>query len=155
MKPVRKKTRSAARSPGSSTDSPSQQAPSPEGFSSDIFLDMAGSASPSASAAFPMGMPPASVPSPSGMLDGFGRIQSSTGTPFMDGSTGAGMMGTGPEQLGMSPAEILALFNDGGVDVSTFFPSPGPTPTSLNGNGRHRSNSYANGALGMTNSMGL
>jgi hypothetical protein len=150
MKPVRKKTRSGARSPGSSADSPSHSHASPDGFAPEIFLDMAGAgASPAA--------PWASSPSVAAqMIDGFGMRPGpgpGLGPPFADG---AGLITHGPEQLGMSPAEILAMFNDGGVDVGAFFPqhpvAPAPAPAP---NGRRRSDSYMGGPLGMSNAMSL
>ncbi|PCH37143.1 hypothetical protein WOLCODRAFT_140731 [Wolfiporia cocos MD-104 SS10] len=117
VRPARKKTPSSARSPAGSADSPSHTG-SPEDYStSDAFLDLRGTSQE------PAPFTPNSNPSTQG-----------PGPSFMDGSSGLDMMST-DSPLSMNPSDILALFNDGSVDMSTLLMSPhiGGSSESQNG----------------------
>ncbi|TFY62298.1 hypothetical protein EVJ58_g3957 [Rhodofomes roseus] len=109
VRPARKKTPSTARSPAHSADSPSHHS-SPEDYT-DAFMDLrAKSQEPN---------PFASNPSTQTLAqNGFGGISS-----FMDASNGLDLMST-DSSLPMSQSDILALLNDGTVDMTSLLMSP-------------------------------
>ncbi|KAL6302938.1 fungal-specific transcription factor domain-containing protein [Sparassis latifolia] len=122
LRPVRKKTPSMARSPGSNGDSPSHHG-SPEAFSpSDAFLDLGGGTSPRPpSAPFPSANPSSQgVAHAFSQTYGLGNPVAASASQFMDTDMLVGEAG-----LSMSPAEILALFNDGSVDMTSLLMQPG------------------------------
>lgn len=133
IRPVRKKAPSVAHS-NASNDSPSQHS-SPEGFSpSDAFLDLSGGNSTSPQVNGRPFTPSTATPG----------AQSHTQNPFLMGSNsssdGSHPPSSGPPStfmdtgnvdlisnesaLSISSADILALFNDGGVDVASLLMSP-------------------------------
>ena len=110
IRPVRKKS-SAPRS----NDSVSQHS-SPEGFSpSEFFIDMN---TPQTGSKPDFGQSSNSVHSSTASNQG-ALNSSTTPPPFMDTSSGMSM---DDATMYMSPAEVLALFNDGGVDMASLFP---------------------------------
>ena len=124
IRPVRKKAPSLARSNHSGGDSPPHHS-SPEAFSpSDFFVEPPNSVFPSTpSSASGCSQPPNTVPSPPQYVNGTnggGHPQTQTNnSTYMDTS---GDMGMDP-QMYMFPGEMMALFNDGAVDVCQLFPS--------------------------------
>ncbi|TFK47399.1 hypothetical protein OE88DRAFT_1666165 [Heliocybe sulcata] len=107
MKPVRKKTPSAVRSNGSSSDTASQHN-SPEDFSSEMFLDgVVASPGPIASAFSPKNPGRQDTQSPYSFM-----------APTMQGRTS-------DPSIPMSPNDFMALLNDGGLDMASLF-SSGP-----------------------------
>ncbi|KAF9465971.1 fungal-specific transcription factor domain-containing protein [Collybia nuda] len=146
IRPVRKKAPSAPRS--TSADSPSQHS-SPESYpSSDFFTEP-----PKNGSSFPANHTMISKTSPTPQV----QVTSAQSYPhsdqsqssFMDTSGGMGMdMIREDPQMYMSPAEMMALFDDGGVDVAHLF-SPGFMPhqnQQLQG-----SNGLNNGGEGFSN----
>ncbi|OCH91762.1 hypothetical protein OBBRIDRAFT_791989 [Obba rivulosa] len=137
VRPVRKKTPSTARSPGGSGGSPSHHG-SPEDFNaSDAFLDLSGGAgpkSPQLPSAAPAAFSSQGIPQ---SLRSF-PLGGGQPVPFMDvdGGTGTG----GPmdilQQEGnipMSPSDILALLNDGTVDMASLVMPTGDHATEFYG----------------------
>lgn len=126
IRPVRKKTSSLARSNHSGGgDSPPHHS-SPEAFSpSDFFVEPPNSVFPSTPSSTPGSSQPSNtvpLPSPPQYVNGSnGSAHSQTQTnnsTYMDIS---GDMGVDP-QIYMFPGEMMALFNDGAVDVCQLFP---------------------------------
>jgi hypothetical protein len=131
IRPVRKKAPSASKS----TESASQHS-SPDGFSpSDFFVDMGTPQTlPQVKAGYGQGPQPPSSAHPSNSPPQGAQHQSNTEYPmpilpstarpssFMDTSGGMSM---DDAPMYLSPAEVMALFNDGGVDMASLFqPSP-------------------------------
>ncbi|TFK36196.1 fungal-specific transcription factor domain-containing protein [Crucibulum laeve] len=121
IRPVRKKAPSVARSTRS--DSPSQHS-SPEAFSPNEFF----SDTPKSNPTFSSTTSPASgvAPALASPPQYHSSVQAQTPTPstFMDTSGGMGMdMIREDPQMYMSPGEMMAFFNDGGVDVGHLFSS--------------------------------
>ncbi|KAG2004857.1 nuclear protein [Coprinopsis cinerea AmutBmut pab1-1] len=129
IRPVRKKTPSVARS-NHSGDSPSQHS-SPEAFSSaDFFAEPKAGATPSF----------ASVPTPTASSSSSGQYPNGGASSSQSGSAGGVPPAAGPStfnmdtsggmrmdmiredtQMYMSPGDMMAFFNDGGVDVNHLF----------------------------------
>jgi len=133
IRPVRKKASSLARSNhsgGGGGDSPPHHS-SPEAFSpSDFFVEPPNSVYPSTPSSTSGCSQPSNntVPSPpqyvNGTTNGGGggahsQTQTTNNSTYMDTS---GDMGMDP-QMYMFPGEMMALFNDGAVDVCQLFPS--------------------------------
>jgi len=124
IRPVRKKAPSLARS-NQSSDSPPHHS-SPEAFSpSDFFVEPPSSVFPPSTPSSTSGcsQPPNAVPSPPQYVNGNGtaahaQTQTNNST-YMDMSGDMGM----DSQMYMFPGEMMALFNDGAVDVGQLFPS--------------------------------
>ena len=122
IRPVRKKAPSLARS-NQSGDSPPHHS-SPEAFSpSDFFVEPPNSVFPSTPSSTSGSSQPNTVPSPPQYINGNAtahppQTQTNNST-YMDTS---GDMGMDP-QMYMFPGEMMALFNDGAVDVCQLFPS--------------------------------
>lgn len=135
IRPVRKKTPSVAHSTNSN-DSPSHHS-SPEAFSpSDAFLDLSGAGtSPRPSAAngggFTSTMQPNNPFGPSSNDVVSSPTYMDTVDMMSSPHDGTGVGGASS----ILPSDILALFNDGGVDVSQLLMSP-----NVNGHQRHESN---------------
>jgi hypothetical protein len=127
IRPVRKKAPSLARSNHSGGgDSPPPHS-SPESFSpSDFFVEPPNSVFPSTPSSTSGCSQPNSntVPSPPQYVNGTnggGHPQTQTNnSTYMDTS---GDMGMDPQMYSMFPGEMMALFNDGAVDVCQLFPS--------------------------------
>lgn len=122
IRPVRKKAPSLARSNHSGGgDSPPHHS-SPEAFSpSDFFVEPPNSVFPStpsstSGSSQPSNTPPQYVNGSNGSAHSQTQTNNST---YMDTS---GDMGMDP-QMYMFPGEMMALFNDGAVDVCQLFPS--------------------------------
>ena len=119
IRPVRKKAPSRARS-NQSGDSPSHH-DSPEAFSpSDFFAEPSNSvfpATPSSTSG--------SMSSPPQYVNGSGTTQTQTNnSTYMDTSADMGMdMIRDDSQMYMFPGEMMALFNDGAVDVGQLLSS--------------------------------
>lgn len=127
IRPVRKKTPSAPRSSGSH-ESPSQDnnSSSEPSFSpGDMFVDLSV-------------LPPDKLVSSNGLVNTLNAVgavptsprQYSIGVsghtaPFMDtSSSGVDPLNIKPDpSMALTPAEIMALFNDGGMDMASLFPS--------------------------------
>lgn len=134
IRPVRKKAPSAPRS-SNSGESPSQHS-SPEAFSpSEFFAEMSGGpgSPPKVTSSYPAG--PSSAGSataspvqglalqPQQYMNARNAAQPGA-TSYIDPSSGMPMDIMRPDpQMYMSPSEVMALFNDGGVDVSSLFSS--------------------------------
>ena len=125
IRPVRKKAPSLARSNHSGGgDSPPHHS-SPEAFSpSEFFVEPPNSVFPSTpSSTSGSSQPSNAVPSPPQYVNGNnGSAHSQTQTnnsTYMDTSGDLGM----DPQVYMFPGEMMALFNDGAVDVCQLFPS--------------------------------
>ncbi|KAI0916498.1 hypothetical protein AcV5_002975 [Taiwanofungus camphoratus] len=115
VRPVRKKTPSTARSPGSA-DSPSHHG-SPEDFSpSNAFLDLRGTSQE------PAPFSPSANPSSQGVAHAL-AFGLGGPAPFVD-APGALDMLAAESALAMSSSDILALFSDGTVDMSSLLMSP-------------------------------
>jgi hypothetical protein len=122
IRPVPKKPPSIT-APRSSNGSAESEHSSPEAFTpNEFFVDVTGggaSPHPSSNTAATSSTPTASQSSPPQ------SFHSVPHNPFMD-TSGLGMnmdiMRPDPS-LFMSPAEVMALFNDGGVDVASLFPT--------------------------------
>ncbi|KZT06707.1 uncharacterized protein LAESUDRAFT_759201 [Laetiporus sulphureus 93-53] len=153
VRPARKKTPSSARSPANSADSPSHHG-SPEEFSTnDAFLDLRGTSQE------PAPFSPSANPSTQNVAhalsqNAFGLGGHSNGAvpTFMDTPGGMDMMNT-DSTLSMSANDILALFNEGNVDMTSLLMSPnlGGT-TESHGGGTFYSmtpTANGNGAVGM------
>ncbi|KAF4609485.1 hypothetical protein D9613_012329 [Agrocybe pediades] len=126
IRPVRKKAPSIARS--TQSDSPSHHS-SPEAFSpSDFFAEPANKPSfvtnQASTSATKLGNHVTSPPPPYPLTSTSQQSQQQNSTPsFMDTSGGIGMdMMRDDSQMYMTH-EMMALFNDGGVDVQHLFPS--------------------------------
>ena len=123
IRPVRKKAPSLARSNHSGGgDSPPHHS-SPEAFSpSEFFLDAPNSVFPSTpSSTSGSSQPSNAVPSPPQYVNGNnGNAHSQTQT---NNSTYMDTSGDLDPQVYMFPGEVMALFNDGAVDVCQLFPS--------------------------------
>ena len=125
IRPVRKKANSLARSNHSGGgDSPPHHS-SPEAFSPPDFFEPPNSVFPSTPSSGSGSQPSNTVPSPpqyvnNGTNGSAGHSQTQTNnSTYMDTS---GDMGMDP-QIYMFPGEMMALFNDGAVDVCQLFPS--------------------------------
>ncbi|EMD32360.1 hypothetical protein CERSUDRAFT_118728 [Gelatoporia subvermispora B] len=126
VRPVRKKTPSSARSPGGSGGSPSHHG-SPEEFNaSDAFLDLSGGAGPK-SPQVP------SQPFSSQNIGAFPLGGGQPGPPFDNGA--GGPMDVMPQEgnVPMSPSEILALLNEGTVDMAALVMQPDGHPSEFYG----------------------
>ncbi|OBZ78049.1 hypothetical protein A0H81_01673 [Grifola frondosa] len=133
VRPVRKKTPSVARSPANSAESPSHHG-SPEDYQpTDAFLDLSGGSPQTPAAPF------------SPTIPGAYGLSGPSGPSFMD-SPGAMNMMSQDSAMSMSPADILALFNDGTVDMSSLLMSPDlPGATEQPGNGFYGMSTSPNG----------
>ncbi|OSX62312.1 hypothetical protein POSPLADRAFT_1143806 [Postia placenta MAD-698-R-SB12] len=115
VRPARKKTPSNARSPANSADSPSH-AGSPEEFPApDPFLDLRGTSQE------PAPFSPSSNPSTQGVAHALSQAAfGGSLATFMDSSNAMDIM---PSENAISP-DLLALFNDGSVDMASLLMSP-------------------------------
>ncbi|KDQ51837.1 hypothetical protein JAAARDRAFT_40663 [Jaapia argillacea MUCL 33604] len=114
IRPVRKKTPSMARSTAGSSDTASQNSPEAD-FSGDIFLDMTGgAASPPPSTSF--------ATSPNGTSPPAGIHHTSPHPehryPFSN--TSPSIPPPDPS-MPMSPADFMAMLNDGSIDMTSIF----------------------------------
>jgi hypothetical protein len=125
IRPVRKKAPSLARS-NQSGDSPPHHS-SPEAFSpSDFFGEPPNSVFPSTpSSTSGSSQPSNTIPSTPQYVNGNGAGQTQTNnSTYMDTSGDMGMnMIREDSQIYMFPGEMMALFNDGAVDVGQLFSS--------------------------------
>ena len=125
IRPVRKKAPSLARS-NHSGDSPPHHS-SPEAFSpSDFFGEPPNPVFPSTpSSTSGSSQPSNTIPSTPQYVNGNGSGQTQTNnSTYMDTSADMGMnMIREDSQIYMFPGEMMALFNDGAVDVGQLFSS--------------------------------
>ena len=112
IRPVRKKVPSAPRS----NDSASQHS-SPETFSPEFFADMNASFASSRNSLVNASSPQRNHPHQQYTLPG-PSSPSSVPTPFMDIS---GSMSMDDPSIYVSPAVIMAMFNDGEVDMASLY----------------------------------
>lgn len=147
VRPVRKKTPSSARSPAGSGGSPSHHG-SPEDFAtSDAFLDLNGGQSPRPATTSGYSPPPPN-PSSQGVAQVLsqnpyaGTGSAGGGAPSFLEPAGAGLDAlisgpgdTGASALAMSPQEIMALFGEGSVDMTSLLMSPETGGGNGNGGG--------------------
>ncbi|KAI0066865.1 hypothetical protein BV25DRAFT_1796186 [Artomyces pyxidatus] len=128
IRPVRKKNPSVPRSSGS------MDSPSPETFSPDMFVDMVGQSSavnptsmaPHAPFSLGSGFPSSKPPNGQSQPPSARRYSIDTSSPsshFLDSNGGSNNVKPDPVAA-MSPEDIMALFNDGNMDMATLFPSP-------------------------------
>lgn len=164
VRPARKKTPSTARSPNGSGSSPSHHG-SPEDFAtSDAYIDLTGNGgqsprTPGAQAASSSGagayspssqgvaqVLSQSYPAPTGpasFLD-----SSSSGPLDLDGMDGVSVSGAGDAALAMSPQEIMALFGESSVDMSSLLMSPSDLVQEARGAGAGGTNGGGGGFYG-------
>lgn len=140
IRPVRKKTPSVAHS-NASNESPPHHS-SPESFSpSDAFLDLTGGASTSPAPFSPASnAPSARSLAQNAYVLGNSVLDGGPPPPYLE--NGNVDMISSESALSISSSDILALFNDGGVDVAALLMSPDITGRRVS-ESHHSSDFYA------------